>query len=75
MDILLIVINLIIYDFVYSIKIIIMKIPYMFRICEIQQFIGTDKNRNNFYGVRCSHVINSIHENYNLEVYPNIGSN
>ena len=39
------------------------------------EFIGTDKNRNNFYGVRCSHIINSIHENYNLEFYPNICTN
>ena len=46
-----------------------------YRICEIKKFIGTDKNRNNFYGFRCCHVNNSIDYNYKRGFYSNICSN
>ena len=46
-----------------------------YRICEIKKFIGTDKNRNNFYGVRRCHVNNSIDYNYWQGFYSNICSN
>jgi hypothetical protein len=48
---------------------------YFYTTGEIKQFIGTDKNRSNFYGVRCSHVGSSINSNYNREFHSNICSN
>ena len=39
------------------------------------QFNGTDKNRNNFYGIRCSYITSSINDNYNREFSSNVCSN
>ena len=39
------------------------------------QFIGTDKNRNNFYGIRCSYISCSINDIYNREFSSNVCSN
>ena len=38
------------------------------------QFIGTDKNRNNFYGIRCSYISCSINDKYNREFSSNVCS-
>ena len=42
---------------------------------EIKHFIGTEKNRIYFYGVRLCHVGNSVNYNDNREFHSNICSN